>query len=800
MDKLKRWEYITSALALLLYALWARYEYRLDPTKIPYEPIISAVLTLCGIWGYVYYQNKKEEAAPPTTTQQAKTIVNVEEITHATIGDVEKQQHFGKGAVNVEQQYITYAGDRKIPRFLTQTPSASTFFIGRDEDLAAIETDYQQHNRLLVLVNGEGGMGKTTLATHYWHRHEARYTHLAWVFAESGVGNAIMSLGQVLGVAFQPQDNAVAQVAAAIHELDAPCLFVLDNANNASDLKQHFRTLKALTNCHILLTSRVDALHDVTVHKVKPLKGDFPAQVFKKHYKKHLDSEESLLQALLHAVGYNTLVIELLAKNLAVFNKYKTTYSLESLVADLQAKGLFALQNRQVQVTYQTDALRTETPENIIAAMYDLSDLSDLERYLLSNFAVLPSENIPFATFIELLQPDDAIALEAPLSHLQQKGWIDYFEDSSSFKMSQVIQAITQRKNKERLLNDVHALIKTLINTLDSDNLHDDFDKSVVFAGYAEAVAQAIDEADDHLATLCQNLGDTHVVTGNLDKAMQTYGKMMSIQEALCQKDPDNSDYKNGLAISYSKLGSTHEALGNLDKALAFFEQFNQLLEVLYADYPNNVAFKNGLAISYSKLGSTHEALGNLDKALAFFEEQTKLFEALYADYPNNVTFKNGLAISYQYLGDTHTELGNLDKALAFFEKDIELSEALHADYPNNVVFKNGLAVSYQYLGNTHTALGNLEKALAFFEKDIELSEALYADYPNNVAFKNGLALSFSKLGWFLETKKNDKGGAKVHYEQSRMLLLALVKDSPLNVAFKKNLNWVEKQLGMLNK
>jgi tetratricopeptide (TPR) repeat protein len=301
---------------------------------------------------------------------------------------------------------------------------------------------------------------------------------------------------------------------------------------------------------------------------------------------------------LLHAVGYNTLVIELMAKNLTVFNKFQTTYTLASLVADLQTKGLLALQNRPVKVTYQTDALRTETPDNIIAAMYDLSDLTNAERYLLSNFAVLPAENIPFATFIELLKPDNAADLEDPLSNLQQKGWIDYAEDTQTFKTSPVIQAVTRRKNQERLLNDTATLIKVLTNVLDADNFHNDFDKSVVFADYAETVVQAIDKNDYDLATLCQNLGDAHIVTGDLNKALQAYDKMEAIFKALCQTELDNSDYKNGLAIAYSRLGETHTTLGDLDKALGFYEEYNKLRKALYVAYPNDASFKNGLAIS----------------------------------------------------------------------------------------------------------------------------------------------------------------------------------------------------------
>ena len=144
------------------------------------------------------------------------------------------------GAAN----FINYADGRKIPRFLTQKPFYTDFFIGRAQDLQAIEADYQHHKRLLVLVNGEGGMGKTTLAAQYWFQHEARYQHLAWIFADRGIGNALLSLAANLGVSFDPQDDATAQIARvtqAIHHLEAPCLLVFDNANDDKDQEKNMQ-------------------------------------------------------------------------------------------------------------------------------------------------------------------------------------------------------------------------------------------------------------------------------------------------------------------------------------------------------------------------------------------------------------------------------------------------------------------------------------------------------------------------------------------------------------------------------
>jgi tetratricopeptide (TPR) repeat protein len=740
----------------------------------------------------------------------------------------------------------------KPPRFLTTHPHNTTYFIGRENDLAAIERNYQENNRLLVLVNGQGGMGKTTLAAKYWVQHEDRYKHLAWIFADNGIGNALLSLAANLGIKPNPTDDIATQIARireGINNLEMPCLLVFDNANDKEDLEAYYDTLhKFNKSCHILLTTRVSELGDMLVHPVLPLDKDDAKSLFKKHYPGHSDKEESLLESLLNAVGYNTLVIEVLAKNLAVFNHYDTAYRLETLVADLKNKGLFAIQNKKVGVHYQSDTLRQETPEKIIEQMYDLSKLGAEEKYLLSNFAVLPAENIPFDLFKDLIKPENPAHFKEALRSLEQKGWIEYQQTNKDFKISPVIQAIVLKKNPN-ILADCKSLIAVLKNGLNNrDVTHkDNFSLASRYVSFGEAVINAIGTADNDLAILCQYIGNFHSDTGNLSLMMIAYQKMVDILSALCAKEPDNQYFKNGLANSYEKLGSahtalgnlekalgfykernrlgiklyaaytdnvdfekglaisyqylgiTHTALGNMDKSLGFYEDYYRMIRKLHADNPNNVDFKNGLAISYSKLGETHTALGNLDKALGFYLDYYSTIRKLHADNPNNMDFKNGLAISYSKLGETHTALGNLDKALGFYEEFNRLEKELHADHPNNVSFKNGLAVSYQFLGITLTALGNLDKVLGYYEEFNRLEKELYDDYPNIVEFKNQLAISYSKLGEFSIVNLNDKPKARAYFNQAETLFQELVRDAPQYVEYQRFLEMIQKALKILD-
>jgi tetratricopeptide (TPR) repeat protein len=698
------------------------------------------------------------------------------------------------------EDFINPPKNNKIPRLLTANAGNPSYFLGREADLAAIATAFSDSLQPLFLVNGEGGIGKTTLASRYWHLKQSTYKHLGWLNAASGIKDALLSLQFTFGIRFEPQDTPAMQLQKMVqqlNDLEHPVLLVFDNADDSADLEAHFMVLQQLTNCHLLITTRVHELADARVHQVKPLSEMEALKLFAHHYKALIDNELALLKNIFEAVGYNTLVIELLAKNLKVLNRSQSNaYPIARLLEDLQTKGLLAILTKEVQVTYQSQALRKAKPEEIIRAMYDLHPLSAESVYLLNNFAVLPSVAIPFETFCDLLKPTNVDACEANLADLRQKGWIRFDESEDGYKVSSVVQAVVRDKNKDQLREDCDTLIDTLKNKLERDTLHEEnYKYSPIFAHYAESVVSVFSEPDWDMVLLTQGIGNFHTDTGNLKKALDFYLRMKQTLESLCETNPKNTDFKNGLAISYSKLGETHASLGHLEQALTFYEAQHQLGAELYAHDPKNVGFKNGLAISYSKLGETHTSLGHLEQALTFYESDLKLCAELYALDPSNVGFKNGLASSYFKLGETYASLGHLEQALSFYEAQNKLAAELYAIYPLNVGFKNGLASSYSKLGETRASLGHLEQALTFYESDLKLCAELYALYPSNVGFKNGLAISYEKLG---ETHASlgHLEQALTFYESETVLFEELYALDPSNVGFKNGLAISYSQLG----
>lgn len=744
--------------------------------------------------------------------------------------------------------------DQKIPHALTPPPFLTEIFRGRENDLERIHDQlFAPGDSLLLLVNGEGGIGKTTLAAKYFHKYQCEYAHVAWILSEKSIANALLLLAIPLNLQFDERMNTEKRIEillAALMNLEKPSLLVIDNANEVSDLEANYQRLRRCSNFHLLLTTRITHFERAKTYLVNQLPEDKSLELFEFYYHKLNDHEKSLFFQIREVVDGNTLVLELLAKNLKVQNRLRQHYSLSNLLSDLQSRGLFQLSHsRTVRTDYQSQGtmMRHETPEAIISAMYDLSGLPNDEIALLSVFAVLPAESIAFS-LLETLLPDTP-SLDDLLLSLNQKGWIKFNEATKSFKCSPVVQEVTQQKNTD-LRQDCTSLVDTLIEKLAVEGVHiigASYTDALLYARYAESVLSAFQHQLDYdlailsdrtgsyysivgnleksqyffntyqqfckillvetpgdpnlkyeLAISFERLGDTYTVLGDLRSAMASFEEKNRLAQELHNDYPQDIKFKNGLAISYQKLGNVYYTIGDLQLAMFYFKKFNLLEIVLFDDFPSNSEFKAGLGISYLKIGSTYNALRTLVLASRSFKKNNRYMEELYKEFPQNMRFKNGLAVSYQNRGNIYCELGDLSLALVFFDQYYQLEKELNQDFPENIEFKNGFAISCQNLASTYLALGDLNQALIFFEQHHQIEEELYQNYPKNVEFKNGVAISCQHLGNIHVALDNLPLGL-TFYKKFNQLAKELNQDFSQNINFKHSLAISYLRLGLFH-
>ena len=213
---------------------------------------------------------EEKRALPEWQEEIDQSLIKVQDAKNALINSTieAKEVHIG--------DKIIYNNQVAIPHHLTQQPFYPKGFIGREDELDAIYYHLfsEEVDNLMLLVNGHGGIGKTSIAAFYYYRYHRHYAHVAWVLSEKSIANAMLNMAYAMGLQFDErmgQEQRLQVLLQAMANLKDPCLLIIDNANELEDLEANYDTLRRCPNFHLLITSRINYFRGEPVFRIKGL-------------------------------------------------------------------------------------------------------------------------------------------------------------------------------------------------------------------------------------------------------------------------------------------------------------------------------------------------------------------------------------------------------------------------------------------------------------------------------------------------------------------------------------------------
>jgi len=652
------------------------------------------------------------------------------------------QHHSGSGDNVGGDKFTFHLGvTHQIPKDLTGNlppPLSTDQIFGRQEELGRLISALEK-SRQVALVNGFGGIGKSTLARLYLDQYLDQFDHIVWLtFTGDSFDELIASslLPESLGINRQSIDSSeklLPLVFQILKELTGNNLFVIDNADNIEEINKYRRYLpQGLDNWKTLITSRgiVDGFTQVPIDT---LSLEDAQALFLAYYPAG-SKEPKVLEELLHLVGLHTLTIELMAKTLAKSRRLSGVAELLEKVKDKKYEDPKLLKEVYVEHKEKWPVGSSEEAKRKIKGIYqyllavfDLGELNPQEQWVMKLLALFPTRTLNTETFFKIMglsAPENeevAAKMDDSLDSLIEQGWLQSqrtWDNSESIFLHRILKELVLFKLKSTF-DDSKILINgylgfASIEEIDKDIVdrlsHIDIGESLL--AYFTIVPGKIGKESFFnykvtLSRLNKVVGHLLQYQGNYQKTLHCYSTALALVRELAHQNDEELFEKEALIISYQgKLGTIYENMGNYEKAQTLFKSALSKAQNLYGPEALEVAHH------LSNLGLLYREVDDFMKA-KYYLEQSQVIRKKHreTDSFNYVINLGNLGLVYYNLGLKHQNFSYQYKAKELLESALEYHKKyLGPDAPDVATVQGNLSQVYSALNEdekAHTAIND---------------------------------------------------------------------------------------------
>ena len=654
-------------------------------------------------------------------------------------------------------------------------------FVGREAEISWLDETLRNHN--VVILKGEGGIGKTTLAEYFFQSHKDKYTGAYIVDASTGVRTCITNMPFKTSH-IQDDDERYTENKKYLSRLDEKTIIILDNCDVVID-GEELDDIIDKTKCRFIITSR---------------KGDDGRCVVESYNVGRMDNSDLL--ALVRRYNpdieeQNGLTREQTDKKLIELFKlvdgHTLTIEMASAIMESAWVSIDEIMESLLECEETAKTRKFKGEETIMAnlgALYDFARLTDEEKRVLNLLClVCPSVGIELASVKKMLEfktvapikslvngtfarrdehsrlsmhplfADVYYKKEEPYSTPEAKMVIDYIMDTDfnqidteTAKRQIALMEYILEKRPQIYDKDARDGMEILLISAyfilgkfhESERILDDRIAEIEKMSEDEQIENEAWNEYNFITSVCMKIGD-------YERGLDCAYKSRNLLDIVCGDEyimPENAQANNNLGCIYREIGDFQSACDCFESAK---DEYEALLDIEQDDEERET-LQSLLVTVYTNLGVSYIEIGRAKEA---FEFSTRAIDAYHEFYGEGGDSR--LALCYNNLGNIYTRTGDHENALDCMTRAIELMEASCGDDPHP-----DLALMYNNRGQEHLILGDMESGRAWIERARDMLEQIYQDEPNplfatiynnlaeihRASGENDLALEFYKKAY----------------------------------------------------
>ena len=528
--------------------------------------------------------------------------------------------------------------------------TSSSYYISRKDKL----TEIRQHleNYHIVYLYGIGGIGKSETAREYAEEYRDSYTTIQLSIYSGDLKALIAGLkfssDDKIGDYFEKDINIRYETKLSLLSKaminNERTLLIIDNYNVEPDSDEYNRNVEVMKDLkklhiHILFTTRTLPNDDKTKIDIEELSKEELRHMFFAINPKDIGKEERIAQVdeLIETAYRHTLTVDLVAHQTAKIEGYGKK-TLSDYIKVLKESGI----NSGINVAVYNNKDDNEKSDIIfehIRALFNLTALTEKEKYIMVNACLLPLLGMPvaeFESFIDLenypnSESNDGWGEDSTISNLVKSGWI-------------------KRINGEVSKITLHPIIVSVVGQL----LHPNLNKKSCGRFILE-LSKKIRNNENYY--LIANNMILIMYQSNKKDIMYCMKRVWDITDITCFICSFDEIYFQRLVIAFIKLGKNMKEKGYYHSAH------------LYASQASYMCYKWKSLSNNFLLSKIYLLLGDCDNPWSH-KEYKKCYEFIKLINQNKIfedlNIRNNFYTSYVLLKLANQELNNRNKSNEF--------------------------------------------------------------------------------------------------------------------------------------
>ena len=627
-----------------------------------------------------------------------------------------------------------------IDNNITVTTS-SNYYISRKDKLSEIRQHLENYH--IAYLYGIGGIGKSETAREYAEEYRDSYTTIQ-LSVYSGDLKALIaglkfSSDDKTGGYFEKDINIRYETKLSLLSKaminNERTLLIIDNYNVEPDSDEYKRNVEVMKDLkklhiHILFTTRTLPNDDKTKIDVEEFSKEELRHMFFAINPKDKDKKERIAQVdeLIETAYRHTLTVDLVAHQTAKIEEYGKK-TLADYIEILQKSGM----NSGINVAVYNNKDENEKSAVIfehIKALFNLSSLTDKERYIMVNACLLPLSGMPvaeFETFIDLENhPDsessDGWGEDSTITNLVKSGWMKKIDSGvSRIALHPLVAEVVANELQPEITEDKCQKFCGSIEKL-VDNCKNDFETIEPYKDlFNKSAKRLMENEDEKTANYLSSVSYILPKLEHQSDALLYSLKALEIQEKVLPENLLNiANALNIVAHAYSYLNDPEKELEYKLKALEIQKK------VLPENHPD-------IAISLNNVGVAYAVLGDLEKSLEYLFKSLAIEKVLSENYSAIETCLDNICFVYDESGEYEKELVYLSIAMEIRKKEFQKNQS-------------AIASLYSDMGYAYYKIGDYKNGLNCYLNVLAMEKEFPEKYCFIDATFNNIGLGYMKL------------------------------------------------------